>query len=1610
MLEISSATTLKPDKDFIMADTQIPSAVAPPTDAQQSQTTDMSATDTTLAPRVEPTPAQVPTYRSANEVDPAAVYTPASESPYKAPVITPQNYNYAAGIFLADQEKYRNDPAAGFAQTMSQGMQGLQEMQAQLTQEYRDMKSAQLSRTMMALPANSVQEGVPLVYNEWEKAMMADPEIAGPVKAYMEKLGVDYTVLDSLPREKQDAFWNQVFAQAVHSVREKEDNSGIFGKAMDFIGSAIPFNTTYKMHQAEALLGVSLPDMATALRSMPPRERALITTHIAGILNKQSNRAIATGIMEDLVDNANPEDKLKQTKYFDMAIGAQMVAGPAVRILGAMSREIKASNAMVTAARTGNADKSAQAAAAAVQSPDVAKAANIPRDAAASTASPFKNDEILPESVDGIHYSVHEKLGNTRADVAPVRSAMEDIYDNSGIVKVTGDNEQYIVKTMSKDEQARAAKELVAKMKQTIEGAVPDMKSVQILPEGDSYRIIIPYSVPESAKNVKAAEKAQQAARDYLQAITGEEPRALPDRMITADEAADYEQRSFEAFKAKQAQSQPVPNMFPSVPGRTGVYEGVVSKKYVQFQGYEGLDANPLQITQYLGSASRRLRNVSAKDGSTVGNLVENATNVGHVTAVLQTQLMSVLEKVYEGIGGLNPSKKFLESRNKVDAIIKASDEWYGRAGKGRRFTEAELTAGIHVPGVDEPIVLNHAERVAYYRYAELGDNAWRMANSAAIKEESARGKKFINLGTDSRLGRVVYDLPEDMTSVLVHRGDTGYTTVARSKFIEKYPGYSFVRLDEPVKNPFKKVARGAAGEAEEAHTVNYIAVKNDLIEGLEGKKLIRQRDFHMPMVNDGIRHVIKRHVSGSMDGKSMAVNKMGKTAQEVGGARSTVALIRASLRDAKEEVARLNAEVADNPNVHYSLTSDHEASYVSKYGLAAHSGLGADARTADDILREVAGAGEERLPPAEAMSRYMDKLSKVYPIAEYRAQMIGRTETTVRNLMGKPHWQFGDDIDVSIHPNLHYLQEYVKAQLQIQTKAEREFGYTLRRVSEFVELHAVPFLERYVSNPESLRNFGRELTKRLDKFGKLGPVHQVKAAAFHLLLGCFNPSGYIVQAQAGVYAMTMATAQLGVLKGSRVAAAAAKDAFIARFALSNRPARDAIINRAIATGLVKKDFKEMIDAFERTGMYHSIKNSADYDALVKGLPGSMTTAGKLLDHGLLFFKEGELISRMTAFSIEWAKAREGMGLYSSLTGDAKIARMMSEAQKNMLNLSTFNKAPWQDGLLGLPTQFWQVQAKMVEELIGDRLNITQKLMLMISQIAMYGGSGYTMKQVITSAYQAGKEAMGMGSADEPMGEREKAFVTRGFLGMLVPDMDISSRGTMVPPIFDAISSFIYDDHGTAARQYLGASATLFKRGEDLLDAAEVLTAKWGSDGEPVTIDDFSRVADKIAAMSSTWTNAEKFYSMYTMDKVFNSYGKPVADNFNPVEMYGQLIGFTPARVAELGELTQHISQRDAFRKNRVGDILHMYDNYIVQNPEEQKRTLREISLAMDLWFPDKAERMQAAKEVWKGLLGMSGKTKEDKMRADWAKKQAQGMEDSLRDAYLNGGYQGDEE
>ncbi len=660
------------------------------------------------------------------------------------------------------------------------------------------------------------------------------------------------------------------------------------------------------------------------------------------------------------------------------------------------------------------------------------------------------------------------------------------------------------------------------------------------------------------------------------------------------------------------------------------------------------------------------------------------------------------------------------------------------------------------------------AQGEAYHTYRLLNDSRYLANNLAMYRDKAVVGIEewtFRGYNKDGDWVEVPWfdgvkkdSLPwgsKQEFSIYVYNTEKRTADVGMSKSFDKKQvddliknhGYTVIQVPIPTKRPLAEL--GLAGTD---GIVNYIVTNSGKKRPLSwnqvpyhpGGPVVPAYDFSIkqPVVQigrGGMQFYYGDEILLSVSSEAQA-KKLGKQMNDArilllnNDPRLERFLAESSLPYNKEQFEEL-FETRFSKTRPFSYTSNgadvfqNETSLTKLYPDAIHVpksehslGHAIDRSFLDDMDRSISGLkeGSKQLIPAPvldpftAMQQGLNQGVKALWLNDYKAR-------ATRQFIE----EFSDLMDVPIETLRHFPSYFLynpswKAIPPTATEAYTRLGVAKAQQQSIISfLGTRSDLGDYITVTQNrimnsvYNNLGEKATNYLADhhlpFIK-DPVAFWRGVAFHSYLGLFNPVQLLLQAQT----LTHVNAVAGIRYGIPGTFAGV----ITRAIMHNPKMLDSAAQMSRLFGWKPDDFKEMFEAFRRTGLHEVASESAmRHDLYDRKL--FQSTVGNFLDKGAMFFNEGERIVRHAAFATaykEWRAANKIAKL-----DDLTIAKIMDRTDTLSLNMTQASMASWQKGVLSVPTQFTTFNIRLAEQMLGKRLTKTEKMRVYATYAFMYG-------------------------------------------------------------------------------------------------------------------------------------------------------------------------------------------------------------------------------------------------------------------------------------------------
>ena len=426
-----------------------------------------------------------------------------------------------------------------------------------------------------------------------------------------------------------------------------------------------------------------------------------------------------------------------------------------------------------------------------------------------------------------------------------------------------------------------------------------------------------------------------------------------------------------------------------------------------------------------------------------------------------------------------------------------------------------------------------------------------------------------------------------------------------------------------------------------------------------------------------------------------------------------------------------------------------------------------------------------------------------------------------------------------------------------------------------------------------------------------------------------------------------------------------------------------------------------------KTGLRDSILTTADHAASVQSHGVAADSLRRTADQGLIFYRAGELFNRRTSFLTALDEFRKKNP--NKVVSDADLKQILSRSNDFMLNLSKANKAAWQKGLLGLPTQFLQVNAKTAESLLGANVSFTsgERARLLFGQLALYGSAGIPMGTL--AGRWIGEQVYGDQQGIEDADPSVIAAINQGFWGWLAmtafgADIDMSKRGA----IASGLETFMFDTlfaEQPVTERIFGAFGEVPHRFYTAWKTIKPYAFSVYADKRFPETSELMIAARSLGSILSTVKQFDKALMMHEFNLLLDRNGYPIANkDFNLSTEIATAIGAQPAVAGRVRDMNAMVKDVEKHKKNVVNALIATYWNYsrevegINQNNPEELDELVNRYEGINALLIQSLRTPNDQTDVLRSLQNriMKGKTKEEQAIRKFLKTFADGRVNDL--------------
>lgn len=706
--------------------------------------------------------------------------------------------------------------------------------------------------------------------------------------------------------------------------------------------------------------------------------------------------------------------------------------------------------------------------------------------------------------------------------------------------------------------------------------------------------------------------------------------------------------------------------------------------------------------------------------------------------------------------------------------------------------------------------------------------------------------------------------------------------------------GYKLVRLNEPT--------AFINSEGQPTDRVYYALVKADSVTDLP-EVVLPYRTGYIPKINDEASYFVKEYSATRLDGQAIP-----KT-----DARANIATIRAfdNRKDAEEFAAQMQEK---NPDKMYRALEDRQIEKERRAvgGGGPNGGLYTGARAEEDIPFGKDGLPPQRIGSFEAISRNLANLSRYIPRNTWRIGNEQRALNTAKRLIPQGRWESFNDLslapDTEAGRFLRKLHDQLEAWMGVPTKEEQLWSAMVQSVYD------------HIGTSKFMPGIAK---KSLQYLRHKDPIAAGRAAAFHSLLGWFNPVQLWVQAQGASVALSANILDLPEMA----------NVLRLQQALSAVDHMDSVKGIALVAkgfGMSPEELTVLKAAWRKSGLRDAILTTSDYAAAAHGRGVAMDAIKRASDKGLFFYRIGELFNRRVSFITayrEWKKAHQVAAL-----NDEALKWILSRSNDYMLNLTKANQAFWQRGILSLPTQFLQVSTKAMESVLGVNGNFTaaERGKILLSQFLLYGAAGIPLGAMGVNWLA---QELGVTQSDlenNPKYTNIRKLVNEGFTGwgtmaLFGVDVDIGQRSSLANGINQTLDNLLFAD-SNVSQMFLGAFGTTATRFWDgWLNLWEPLSL---GQAEVTKLDAYNAVALAFSPIS-TFRDTSKAIFMHNFNRIITKNGRTMVHrDFTLREEVAQAIGFRLTDEVQVRQLQDIVKAKKDYESDVANAIVNVYWDY----------------------------------------------------------------------------------
>lgn len=696
--------------------------------------------------------------------------------------------------------------------------------------------------------------------------------------------------------------------------------------------------------------------------------------------------------------------------------------------------------------------------------------------------------------------------------------------------------------------------------------------------------------------------------------------------------------------------------------------------------------------------------------------------------------------------------RKPLESLNKKQRV-QLNDVLVNGDKQGKEFADDVLV----LMGLDEKT------RVAYHTVRSLRNAMYTMRNNAAIKSMTGKGYKSIKLpfALDEPMnlfgrvvnrsefgGKRVYNARTNGSSH-IDDADIGDQVVYELWAPVSIGGKNFKHIavnPSSVKEaPITEVIPYRAGEFKRGYTDPYfVKIRSEMeIDGVTESQFFAHRTA-------GSKTEADQYVKAM--GEARDAFKKGELTLEKAAKMQAYGWEPQQLIDALQ-----SGKLEGKFEVLFTRTEDEYLSSMKSTGGSRFS------QERGDHLMDVYGKDTNTLSPVDSLAAEISNTSFMVPMTEWRDVAIHRWYNTAREWLPveaqnmppeQAFYYMVNNKNTYVGNNQEKLfaqrvQDYVLNEVSVVTKEEEKWAASTRAILEKVE--------------SGLTESGFKMPITGAQLRMASVPDFIRTVTFHSFLGGMNPVQLVMQALNAANAVIISP-----IHGAK----ATMNATALRVALMSDNEEVwrhlATIHKASTLGIANADeFVETVKLLRRSGILDGINSTSMFGSETGKYGLFNSFLRKVGGTSAFFFNRGEEFSRIISFDVarrEFKAANKG----ADWTTDAALNKILERQDDLTQNMTSANRAKWQQGWSSIPTQFMAYPIRFTLNTLYSASGTTTRafsktegISLIVGSALLYGAAG-TMGDSLQWAQEL------LGDAVKDMSPNERLAVQQGIMAAFI--------------------------------------------------------------------------------------------------------------------------------------------------------------------------------------------------------------------------------------------------